>query len=151
MVKEITEKRKSNPVLEANVSKAREARAELDVWRFRISSTLLVASTTTLVLVVGTLGAGSTLCRSLRLAVLLGLTHILLTTLYLCILLSHHNDRFHNQVRAIQSQPEQGDTKWVSRQHRCEVGRLLPFLEVALPICFAAQQLMVGFYALCGS
>jgi hypothetical protein len=148
MVKEIIEKRRSNPDIEAKVNKVRDARAELDVWRFRIFSTLLVASTTTLVLVVGTLGVGSTLCSPLRLAVWFGLVHILLTTLYLCILLSHHNDRFHNQVRAIQTQPEQGETEWVSRQRRCEVGKLLHPLEIALPICFAAQQLMVGYFAL---
>lgn len=151
-----TEIYKSAPhrAIEAQVNTAHRLRPTVNMWRFQVSSALLVASVTLLVFSVGLLFDEKCTSDSqvgLSLAVVsLSTAHILLTVVYLRRLLKDHIDWYNNEVTAAGLKPLEEYTQWVSHP-KPRVASLLTtaLIEKALFPLFACEVVALTLYGVC--
>ncbi len=140
-----------NPALERMLAKHREIRPELDLWRYRFGSTLLVASTALLVLVIGQLPCtvGTNCSRVLRLlVVLLSSLQVLATTTYLYTLLTVRKDSYDNELTAALKSTEGSDAQTTLLQCRNRLVKAfgLPMQENLIFLLFACEVVALTSY-----
>lgn len=140
-----------NPALERVLAKHREIRPELDLWRYRFGSTLLVTSTALLVLVIGQLPctADTNCSRVLHLlVVLLTSLQILATTTYLYTLLTVRRDSYDNELTAALKGTEESDAQTTLLQCRNRLVKALelPMQENLIFLLFACEVVALTLY-----
>lgn len=140
-----------NPALERMLVKHREIRPEYDLWRYRFGSTLLVASTALLVLIIGQLpGAVDIKCSKVLclLVVLVASLQILVTTTYLYTLLTVRRASFDNELTEALNDTAEAQTQTILIECRNRlVKRLgLPTQENLIFLLFACEVVALTSY-----
>ena len=143
-----------NPALERMLAKHREIRPEYDLWRYRFGSTLLVASTALLVLIIGQLpGAVDIKCSKVLclLVVLVASLQILVTTTYLYTLLTVRRDSFDNELTEALKGTEESDAQTTLLQCRNQLVKALglPMQENLMFLLFACEVVTLTLYGVC--